>query len=481
MTDVTKRFMYGSILSILNKSGNKLVGMLSTLILVRLLLPEDFGVIAITLMIINVTESLSNLGPANYIIQKKDLIDSDVDTAWTLALLLKTIISGSLILLAPVFSTFFDTPSLTTTLPLLALGMVIAGFGSPKVFVMGRNMEYVIPFKISISQKITSASGTVIAAFIFRDYRALVVGHLLSTISYLISSYYFAYQKPSFTLINFKNQWLFSKWVVKSAVTGQIRGNIDTGFAAKFIGAAFVGPYQIMKYYSSLPVSFFIQPLLTPLVAAFSKLKDNTYHFNKQIEKVCLLMGSLSLIMFIGLHGMATTVVFVIFGDNWVEYTYIFKTFSYLLIVTPLSICFAKALMSMGKVKSLFVFDIGSLGLLVCIIGTMILFAEITSTNFIYVKVGVDFFIALCLCIYAFNVLALVLNIFWVKFFLLYVGNLLFYFFVINLNYFASVIIWKNELIVVSIALLFNLFVSLILFKTEFKDVFTQVKRIRSN
>lgn len=50
MTDVTKRFMYGSILSILDKSGNKLVGLLSSLILVRMLLHEDFGVIAITLM-----------------------------------------------------------------------------------------------------------------------------------------------------------------------------------------------------------------------------------------------------------------------------------------------------------------------------------------------------------------------------------------------------------------------------------------------
>ena len=477
MTDVTKRFLHGSVLSILNTSGNKIVGMLSTLILVRLLLPEDFGVIAITLMIINVTEALGNLGPSNYIIQKKVLVGSDVNTAWTLSLLLKTIISASLILFTPVFSDFFTTPSLTTSLPILALGMVIAGLASPRLLVMGRNMEYGIPFKISIFQKITSASGTVIAAFVFRDYRALIVGHLLSTISYLTFSYVFAYQKPSFTLINFKEQWKFSKWVVKSSVTGQIRGNIDTGFAAKFIGAEFVGPYQIMKYYSSLPVSLLIQPILAPLIAALSNLKNNINHFNNQFEKVCLLMGVLALILFIVLHGMATTIVFVVFGENWVEHTYIFKIFSCFLIVSPLSICFGKALMSMGKVKPLFVFDMISLVLLVSVISGLFVFSEITNTNFIYIKVGADFFIAFSLCIYGFYALALNVNKFWVKFVLLYAGTLLFYYFIENLTYFDNSVVWQNELSVVTVALMLNLLLSMILFRKEFKIVLLQLTR----
>jgi lipopolysaccharide exporter len=480
MTGVTKRFLYGSFLSVLNKSGNKLVGMLSTLILVRLLLPEDFGLIAITLMIINVTESLSDLGPSNYIIQKKDLVDSDVNTAWTLSLLIKTLISASLILFTPVFSAFFEMPSLTISLPLLALGMVIAGLGSPKILLMGRNMEYGIPFKISISQKITSVLGTIIAAFVFRDYRALIVGHLASTISYLIFSYYFAYQRPIFTLINARNQWNFSKWILKSAVIGQIRGNIDTGFAAKFIGAAFVGSYQIMKYYTSLPVSLLVQPILTPLIAALAKLKDNTNHFNKQFETVCLLMGSLGLILFTVLHGMSTTIVFVIFGENWLAYTYIFKVFSYLLLVSPLSICFGKALMSMGKVKSLFVFDIISLVVLVCAIGGIFAFAEITSTNFVYIKVATDFFIALSLCIYAFNALLFTLNKFWIKFGLLYVGNLFLYYCVINLPYLDNIIIWRNELVVVAVSLLFNLLLSLSLFRKDFQAILLQVTQSRS-
>jgi hypothetical protein len=49
---------------------------------------------------------LGDLGPSNYIIQKKDLIDSDVNTAWTLTLSIKILISASLILLTPVFSVF---------------------------------------------------------------------------------------------------------------------------------------------------------------------------------------------------------------------------------------------------------------------------------------------------------------------------------------------------------------------------------------
>jgi lipopolysaccharide exporter len=480
MSNITKKFLKGSILSVLNKSGDKLIGLLSTLILVRLLLPEDFGVIAITLMIINVTEALGNLGPANYIIQKKEVIDSDIDTAWTLNLLIKAIISLSLILLTPVFSSYFTTPSLETSLPILALGMVIAGLASPKMLMMGRNMEYGIPFKISILQKITSASGTVIAAFVFRDYRALIVGHLLSTLSLFIFSYVFAYQKPSFSLANVKDQWGFSKWVVKSEVTGQIRGNIDTAIAAKFIGTEFVGPYQIMKYYSSLPVSFFIQPILTPFIAALSKLKDNPYHFNKQLEKVCLLMCSLSLVIFFVLHGVSNTIVNVVFGENWVEFTYVFQLFSVLIIASPISICFSKALTAMGKVKSLFMFDIGSLVLLLINFSIMFLYTEVTGTNFIYVKVATDFLICVGLCIYAFHALSFRVNIFWMKLLLLITGSLIFYFMTLHINYLDMFMGWQNEILVVSVTLLFNALLSLILFKKELLVIFLKLKSMKS-
>ena len=65
------------------------MGLISTLILARLLVPEDFGIIAISMLVLVFVETLANTGSEQYLIQKDSIDDYDINTAWTLNLILK--------------------------------------------------------------------------------------------------------------------------------------------------------------------------------------------------------------------------------------------------------------------------------------------------------------------------------------------------------------------------------------------------------
>ena len=69
------------------------IGLVSLLILARLLSPQDFAVAAIISMTIYFFDVLSNVGNEQYIIQKAEIVDDDLNTAWTLSLIIKLTIN----------------------------------------------------------------------------------------------------------------------------------------------------------------------------------------------------------------------------------------------------------------------------------------------------------------------------------------------------------------------------------------------------
>ena len=77
------------------------LGLISTLILARLLLPEDFGIVAMVAIALQFFETLADAGNKHYIIQKSEITDQDLNTAWTMNLAIKTVMATLIIVVAP--------------------------------------------------------------------------------------------------------------------------------------------------------------------------------------------------------------------------------------------------------------------------------------------------------------------------------------------------------------------------------------------
>jgi lipopolysaccharide exporter len=94
-------------------------GIISTLILARLLLPEHFGVVALVVIALQFFELLMEIGNQHYIIQKTEVTEADLNTAWNMNIVIKS--TMFILFLVPFLADFFETPELTAAVAAITL------------------------------------------------------------------------------------------------------------------------------------------------------------------------------------------------------------------------------------------------------------------------------------------------------------------------------------------------------------------------
>ncbi len=98
----------GSFLLVLTKLSEKSLGIVSTLVLARLLVPDDFGLVAIANLIIGLVSIMADTGSGLYLIQKEEVDDDDINTSWTINLILQTMLFVFLVLITPFASEYYQ-------------------------------------------------------------------------------------------------------------------------------------------------------------------------------------------------------------------------------------------------------------------------------------------------------------------------------------------------------------------------------------
>ena len=91
------------------KAAGRCLGLIRTVVLARLLLPEDFGLLGIALLTVGIVETFSSTGFKSALIQKKENIDEYLDTAWTASAFRGIFLAVLLFMLAPFVADFFQT------------------------------------------------------------------------------------------------------------------------------------------------------------------------------------------------------------------------------------------------------------------------------------------------------------------------------------------------------------------------------------
>ena len=109
------------------------IGIFSFLILARILTPEDFGIVSIATLLVFLCDILSETGAQQYIVHKEVVDDNDLNTSWTLGIILKSLLAIVLILASPFVASFYELPQLTVVLQIIALVLPLSALNNPKM------------------------------------------------------------------------------------------------------------------------------------------------------------------------------------------------------------------------------------------------------------------------------------------------------------------------------------------------------------
>src|SRR5262249_1576393 len=155
---------------LLFRLGDRLAGVISTTVLARLLIPADFGVVAMAMSLIGALELLGAFNFDISLIRTKNVTDAHYNTARTFNVLLGLVNACLLQLLADPAAAFFQEPRVEGIARWLSVYCVVQGFTNIGVVVFQKELQFHREFKLGMIRRLASLCVTLTLAFTLRSY-----------------------------------------------------------------------------------------------------------------------------------------------------------------------------------------------------------------------------------------------------------------------------------------------------------------------
>jgi len=265
-------------------------------ILARLLLPSDFGLVGIAMIATSILFAFSGTGFAPALIQKKSGASDYLNTAWCVEAARGIILALILFLFAPLVAAFFNNPEAKAVTQVMAISIALAGLTNIGMIYFQKELEFAKLFIYNLSTQMATLIVSVSLAFILRNVWALVYGTIFGSMTKLILSYVLHPFRPNFKFDPPKAKELFSfgKWLLASGILTFLITQGDDIFVGKLLGVTALGFYTMAYRLSNLPATEMTLVVSQVTFPAYSKLQDNILKLRESYLKVLQLTAFFS-------------------------------------------------------------------------------------------------------------------------------------------------------------------------------------------
>lgn len=293
------------------------LGLVNTLVLTRLLLPSDFGLVALGMGFAQAVDTFSTMGVQDAVIRERHPTREMYDTAFTMSAI-RGVLSAALIeALAWPAAGFFNEPRLANILHALALGMLVTGFENVGVLEFRRDMTFDKEFRLFVAPRVCGIVLAITTAAIWHSYWALVVGILSTRVLRAILSYTMHPFRPRPGLRAWRRIIGFSTWIWAICVVGLIKDRVDEMTIGRVRNTTAVGMYAIGFEIAALPITELVEPLTRVCFSTFSAVHHMGASTGRTYLRVIATALLLTLPAGIGLALVADPLVKLAFGPNW--------------------------------------------------------------------------------------------------------------------------------------------------------------------
>ncbi len=315
MRDIAK----GAAWMVLFRLVDRSVGIISTSILARLLLPADFGLVAMAMSIIALIELATAFSFEIALIQKPEPEREHFDTAWTLNILVAgggAVLTGALAYPA---AAFFGDPRLAAVMFAIGAAWFVSGFENVGTVNFRRQMDFAAEFRLMASKRMITFVVTMAAAIVFRSYWALVIGMSTGKLAGVALSYFMQPFRPRFSLKCARELFSFSGWMLANNMAAVVASRVPHFAVGRFFGAQSLGAYTVGSEISQIAHTELIAPINRALFPGYSRLINDPVTFRRTCIDATAVILLIVLPVSIGVAVVAEQIVRVLLGSQWGE------------------------------------------------------------------------------------------------------------------------------------------------------------------
>lgn len=287
--------------------------------LARLLLPEDFGLVAIGLLVINGLALFTELGIGTAIIQRKDRIKESSDAAFLMVLALGVILFSLAFILSPLLAKFFGKSTVEPIVKILSFTFIISSFGIIPSNLLTKEIQFkkrFLPDTLSVA-----VYGVVTISLALMNYGvwSLVYGYVASVVSQVVLVWLVSGWKPSgkFERKVARELFGYGKYILGTGVLAFLILQGDNAVVGKLLGVTALGYYSLAYMIANLPATNITHVITGAMFPVFSKLQDE----RERLRRAYLKTLKVSLILMLpfcgGIFILGPDFVSVVLGEKW--------------------------------------------------------------------------------------------------------------------------------------------------------------------
>ena len=345
--------------------GHQGIQFLIAVILARLLLPEQFGLIAMLAIFMAVAQSFVDSGFGSALIQKQDATHLDECSVFYFNILVGFLVAGSLFLSAPWIAAFYQIPLLTPLVRVLSLNLIINAFGVIQTTLLTKRIDFKSQMKVSVIAAVFS--GSIGVAMAYRGYGvwSLVAQSITNNFFRTILLWFFLPWRPSwiFSFVSLRSMFSFGSKLLFSGLLDTIYNNLYLVVIGKMFSATELGYYTQAEQAVRFPVGNLSSAVGRVTFPVFSSLQDDKDRLKRATRKALSSLAMVNFPLMIGMAVVAKPLVLVVLTDKWLPCVPYLQLLCVAGMLYPLHVINLNVLMAQGRSDLFFRLEIYKKGM----------------------------------------------------------------------------------------------------------------------
>ena len=303
----------------LHSIGTKGIEFIVQIILARLLMPEDFGILAILAIFSSLANTIVNNGLGTSLLQKKNATETDFSTVFFIELILSIFVYCLLFVLAPTIANYYENENITMYLRVYTLIVLMSPFSSIQTTVLRKTANFKTMFIANFVAIIFQAVSGLVLAYCGMGVWSLVISQLLY---YFASSFLLCVlvrwkptKKLSFN--SFLNLFKFSWKMTIGWIIGTVYNDVFSLIVGKKYNSETLGYYSKAQTIPNTMNQIVTQVTSSVMFPEFSKIQDNTELTKERTRIMIAILSALLFPIMAGIAAAGNEIISILITDKW--------------------------------------------------------------------------------------------------------------------------------------------------------------------
>ena len=349
---ITKnKILYSLFWKLMERGGTQGIQFIVQIVLARILVPNDYGIIALIAIFITLANVFVQSGFNTALIQKKDANEADFSSVFYLSLSVATLLYGVIFFTAPLIASFYRISQLTLVLRVLAITLFFGAFNAIQNAVVAKTMQFKKLFFSSLGAVLISGIGGIVLAYIGFGVWALVAQQLLNQFSITVILWFTVKWRPRliFSFERVKGLFSYGWKLLASSLLDSLFMNLRSLIIGKIYNPATLGFYNRGDQFPQLIVSNINGSIQSVMLPALSSQQDNKQRVKDMVRRAIVTSSFIIFPLMFGLAASADSIVGILLTDKWLPCVPFLQIFCASYALWPIHTANLQAINALGR------------------------------------------------------------------------------------------------------------------------------------